>query len=137
MKARLLLFHEALYLLKRSGEINRVTEGVAREFLLNYVDEKYYGDADMLPYTVSDDDGTIIAEVDDSGRLIIEDHAKFKEIIINGETEYLSVREFAQLHGKGEVIVRRMCQQGRIPGVILKGTVYLIPSTSPYPTDKR
>ena len=137
MKARLLLFHDALYLLKRNGEINRITEGVAREFLLNYTDKKYYGSSDILPYKVSDDDGDIIAEVDDSGRLIVENQEWFKDIIIKGETDYLSTREFAKLHGKGEVIVRRMCQNGRIPGVIQKGTIYLIPSTAEYPTDNR
>ena len=55
----------------------------------------------------------------------------------NKETKYLTTMEYAELHGKQDSIVRRICRAGRIPGAIQKGKSWLIPKNAPYPTDER
>ena len=134
MKAKLVNYRESLYLLKRNGEILLIAPGAAREFLINFNDEEYCGaDNNPLPYAMSDFEGVTIAEVDNSGQLIVKDAEAYRDIIIKGETDFISVPEFAQLNGKCASIVRRMCQAGKIPGVKQVGNVYLIPAGTPYP----
>lgn len=138
MKVKLVNYRDSLYLLKRNGEISRVAANAAREFLLNYNDEKYCGTGDgagPVPFAMTAIEGVTIAEVDNNGLLIVRDAKGFKNIIVSGETDFISVPEYAQLNGKGVSIVRRMCKDGRIPGVKLVGNVYLIPAGTPYPVE--
>ena len=135
MTTKLAQYRDKLLLFKGTGEMIQVSAGDAREFLLNYSDESYGANQDGgLGITgIPQFDGEIIAEVMDNGCLIIRDASKFKEIIIRGETEFLSVPEFASKYGKSDAFIRRLCQNGRIPGVIQKGNVYLIPANTKYP----
>lgn len=52
------------------------------------------------------------------------------------EPEYLSVSEFAALHGKDPGNVRRLIQQGRIPAQKI-GSQWVIPADAQPPADKR
>ena len=51
-------------------------------------------------------------------------------------TEYLSVTEYATLHGKDSGNVRRLLASGRIEGQKV-GNQWIIPRNAPYPPDKR
>ena len=136
MKAKLVNYRDSLYLLKRNGEISRIAPFAAREFLLNYNDEKYCGADEEwgpMPLAMTDCKGVTIAEVDDDGLLIIKNAEGFKDIIVRGETDFVSVPEYAEQNGKGISIVRRLCQTGKIPGAKLVGKAYIIPVGTPYP----
>lgn len=50
---------------------------------------------------------------------------------------YLSTKETAEKWGIGERRVQRLCNQGRIPGVIRIGSTWGIPEDAPKPKDAR
>jgi len=52
-------------------------------------------------------------------------------------SEYITVSEYAELKGKNRSLVNRLCNEGRIPGVVRKGLQWLIPRDAPYPEDAR
>lgn len=52
-------------------------------------------------------------------------------------SEYLSVTEYAALHGKDVGNLRRMLAAGRIPGATKAGKQWIIPAGTPWPADGR
>lgn len=136
MKARLIKHQGSYTLLTSNGDITRVSHIDARDFLLNFSNDKYYsgnGFWDHDGVTMENYRGTTVAIVDDAGDLIIKDALLFKDIIIKGSNDFMTVPEFAELHGKSHAWVRRLCQQDRIPGAILIGNTYIIPSNASFP----
>lgn len=136
MKAQLVFSQDSLYLLLCSGKNEKISEEVAKEFLLSYDDSKYYSgpaelnfnDFIMEPYQ-----GTTIAIVDDNDILHVFNSKQFRHIFTGKELKLLTVPEYAALHGKKNSIIRRLCLEGRIKGAIQKGSRWLIPEDSPYP----
>ena len=51
-------------------------------------------------------------------------------------TDYLSVSEYAKLHGKDPGNIRRLLSAGRLQGQKV-GKQWIIPCDAPYPEDKR
>lgn len=140
MKARLIFHEGGIQLLLTTGRIVTLTLGAAREFLLNYDRGDYYSGSGTWDYenlTMESYRGDTIAFVDDGGMLCIKDPVRYREIMVNEDTKYLTVAEYANLHGKQTAIIRRFCQNGRIVGAIQKGKTWLIPEDSPYPPDTR
>lgn len=140
MKARLLLFEDSLYLFLCTGKIKTVSYQEAFEFLSNYENSDYYNESaieDDLCFTIESHPGHTIAIVDEDSNLRVVDSSFFRKILSEKDVDFLSVSEFAELHGKSIAMVRRLCQNGRIPGVIYKGKSWLIPKSSPYPADER
>lgn len=140
MKARLVDFKGVLSLLIHTGKIKLVTVAEARDFLINFNNPAYYSDSGTWNHkglTMESYSGETVAYVCDNGHLHVEDADSFKNILTNEECSFMTVPEFAELHGKQVAIVRRMCQNGRIDGAVQKGKTWLIPATSPYPTDSR
>jgi len=139
MLARLIHTHEELQLLLSTGEIRILTIDKAKEFLLNFDRNDYYSGTGNWDYDISIEDykGDTIAFVDNEHVLRVPRAEKYREIMEQNESEFLTVVEYAALHGKQPAIVRRLCQNGRIVGAILKGKTWLIPKTSLYPEDDR
>lgn len=138
MKARLLVHNENIVLLKCNGDIDRVQMIEARNFLLNFSDEKYCPELDTWfhdGFTIENYPGQTIAFVNSKRELVVKDQSRFRDIIISGETDFLSVTEYANLHGKSVAAVRRLCHIGRMPGAIKVGNYYLIPANTSYPID--
>ena len=136
MKARLLYNQETMQLLSCNGKIKTVSDDEARSFLLNFDSPEYYaGDSkwDYENLTIESYRGTTIAFVDESLVLHIEDADQFRKLLTYTEPDYLTVPEYAALHGKQTAIIRRFCIQGRLEGAIQKGSKWLIPSVCPYP----
>lgn len=136
MKARLLIYEDNLILIKQNGDSTLESLISAREFLLNFTDEKYYpGRGTPFYYgpPMEEYRGETIAFVNDAGELVIQDAARYKDIIVKGESDFLSVSEYAEIHGKSVAMVRRLCQNGRIDGAVLRGKYYWIPSNAQYP----
>lgn len=140
MKARLVECKGTLTLLIQNGKILRVTIAEAREFLIDFNNPNLYAEPGVWDYeefTIEAYSGDTIAYVCDEGYLHVLQAEKYKNILSESESIYLTVAEFAEQHGKQIAIVRRMCQNGRIEGAIQKGKSWLIPATSPYPVDRR
>ena len=47
--------------------------------------------------------------------------------------EYLTVAEIAELWGMSSRRVRILCNEGRVEGAIMKGSIWLIPENAPKP----
>ena len=140
MKARLLSFENTIQLLLCTGKIKTLSFNEAYNFLSNYNAEEYYQCDSKWDYenlTMESYRGETIAIVCDEGNLHVSNQELFKQILENRDAELLTVPEFAELHGKKLAIVRRLCQTGRITGAVRKGKTWLIPASSPYPSDER
>lgn len=140
MKARLVYYQDSLQLLLCTGKINTVSEASACEFLLHFDNPAYYsgpGKWDYESITMANYGDSTVAFVDDNGTLCIESSEAFRKIMDSKDTNFITVAQYAEKHGKQVAIVRRLCQNGRIEGVIQKGKTWLIPETSPYPPDER
>ena len=139
MKARLINFKGITQLLLCTGKIKDVSNTEAYDFLLNFQDPSYYSGTGKWNYenlSMEEYRGDTIAVVDDNDTLHVFNATLFREIFLNKDAQYLTVPEYAELHGKKTAIIRRLCLDGRIPGAIFKGK-WLIPNTAPYPRDAR
>ena len=54
-----------------------------------------------------------------------------------GETKYLTITEYAKVVNRSKPRIRVLCSEGRFPGAVRKGRVWLIPEGTPFPKDKR
>ena len=77
--------------------------------------------------------GVTLAYVDETNKLVILSDKLFE---VEKPVTYLTVAEYAELHGKGCAIVKRLCADGRIEGANKKTNGWLIPEDSPYPERK-
>lgn len=50
---------------------------------------------------------------------------------------YLSVSEFAEMHGVSDRYIRRLCAEGKLEGAERNGKAYRIPHTAELPADRR
>ena len=51
-------------------------------------------------------------------------------------TDYISLPEYAALHGKSRYTVAQKCQRGSLPGAVKVGRNWLIPADAPYPDNR-
>lgn len=140
MKARLVRFRDLTQLLLCTGKIVDCTFPEAWDFLLNYDDQNYYagyGTWDYGDITMENYEGDTIAFVSDDGILHIENPELFRLLFTNQKIQFISSLEYADLHGRKEAIVRRLCRTGRIPGAVQTAGRWLIPKGAPYPEDNR
>jgi len=77
--------------------------------------------------------GVTLAYVDEMSRLVILSDKLFEP---EKTVVYVTVTEYAELHGRGIGIVKRLCLDGRIEGAIKKSNGWLIPKDTPYPERK-
>lgn len=138
MKARLLQNNGTLQLLLCTGEIRIITFSDAKEFILSFDNLAHYdgpGSWDYEGISMETYGGDTIAFVDDAGILCVINGETFRNILSYEGPRYLTVPEYATLHGRKSAIVRRHCANGLIKGVIQKGTRWLIPEDAEYPFD--
>lgn len=136
MKAQLVLSQGSLYLIFCTGKTEKISEEIAKEFLLSYDDSKYYSSPAELNFgnfMMESHLGTTIALIDDNDILHVFNSEQFRHIFTGKEPNLLTVPEYAALHGKKTSIIRRLCLEGRIKGAMKKGSRWLIPDDSPYP----
>ncbi len=140
MKARLIKYDSIIQLLLCTGKIKTLSNVEAYNFLLTFDSPNHYeGDSkwDYEGLTMEKYHGETIAYVNDDNILNVVNAKLFKNIFENKEANFVTVKEYANIHGKQPAIVRRFCQAGRIVGAIQKGKTWLIPENAPYPLDER
>lgn len=84
--------------------------------------------------------GNTLAYVTDSFDLVIVNFAPFVSLfddIQYTSEDYCSVQEYAKKHNKSVEQVKVFCRKGRILGAKKIGRDWVIPTSSPYPYDKR
>ena len=77
--------------------------------------------------------GITLAFVDDANKLVILSDKLFapEEQIV-----YVSVTEYAEMHGKCRATIKNLCKDGRIEGAYKTSSGWLIPRGAPYPKRK-
>lgn len=81
--------------------------------------------------------GQTLAYVNDKNELCLVENP-FISIMRNlADDEYITLHEYAELHGKNDNRIKLLCREGRIPGALKKAGKWFIPKHSPYPKDAR
>ncbi len=138
MKVKVILFEDNYYLSLDSGEIRQLTEKNIRNFLKNYDSYCNSEEFNTLLLTKADiSNGTVVACTEENKGLHIFSTTLLNNIISTSISSYITREEYAEKHGRKRAVVLRLCGQGRIPGAIQKGSIWLIPEDAPYPADAR
>ena len=139
MKIRLVRQKGKLKLLCANGSILDVDKNVLASLLVDFKHpNKFKGDRYYWSFDCSNIEevpGEMLAYVDDANRLIIYNDSLFTEVVES--SIYISVTEYAKLHGKSRPMIKKLCLDGRIPGAQKHSTGWLIPKNAPYPKDNR
>lgn len=140
MKARLIKTGSTLKLLFISGTSRIVDEDIAWRFFLNpgsFIKEDIAANPYVKPSFLAQQGGITLAYVSDLDELVIKDISFFRDIIIEKKFDFLTIDEYALLHGKKRSIIVRLCESNRLPGALKKGSMWFIPNDTPYPSDAR
>ena len=128
-------------LLCMNGTIQEGSMPVLTDFLLNFMGaarftgtgedgcwSDSYGDMALYP-------GDTIAYITDAYNLVIMDFSIFAPLLTETykENSYISLGEYAALHGRSREMIKDFCQKGRIIGAQKKANRWLIPKDAPYP----
>lgn len=139
MKLRLVRQKGELKLLCTNGSTLDVDKKVLASLLVDFKHPgKFKGDTNYWSFACSNMEevpGEMLAYVDDANRLIIYDENLFADIVES--SIYISVTEYAELHGKSRPMIKKLCLDGRISGAQKHSTGWLIPKNAPYPKDNR
>lgn len=84
---------------------------------------------------IQDTPGTTLAYVNDSLNLVICSPQAFEDI--EPTADYIPPSEYAEIHGKSHSLIKRLCEEGRIPGAKKIRSCWLIPKDAPYPERKK
>lgn len=79
--------------------------------------------------------GQVLAIVDDSLNLVIYSNKTFEGF--QTSEVYISASEYAELHQKSHPRIKKLCEDGRIPGAQKNRSGWLIPQNAPYPERKK
>lgn len=138
MKARIVKNNELIQLLLSNGDIRSLTIRDAKEFLAVCLGEKFLKN-DYWPHSITMEEwsGETLAIVTDDNTLEIYDKAFISEIFEDTLIEYISLNEFAAIHGKNPIYTRKLCQDGKIKGAKKIEKQWIVPENAEYPGDGR
>lgn len=137
MKYKLFKQNNDYYLTLTTGEAQLLTVEQVRALVLSFgsfaVEETAF-----VSFSIQFDESSSehIASINDDNTLTLYSSAFLSDIFFD-ESAYVSVQEYAEIHGKKRAIVSRLCNDGRIPGAVRKGTKWYIPKNATYPKDCR
>lgn len=137
MKYKLFKRNTEYVLMNSSGKFCLLTPEQVHDMILNFktFELERIGE-ESLARTDAVETGDILASVGYDQTLTLYDSAFLGEIFFD-ESAYEGIQEFAVRHGKKRSIISRLCNNGRIPGAIQKGTKWYIPKNAEYPKDCR
>lgn len=141
MKSRLIRQKGKLLLLLSDGTIAKATEGILKQLFISFSNVDTINgkdgrwDTDHL--NIEDVKGKTLAWVDDKGILCIKENP-FTALIQNiVDEEYVTLQEYAKMHGRNDNRIKVLCKEERIPGAQKKAGKWFIPKHAPYPEDAR
>ena len=136
MKLRVVTYRTQMYILCPNGSKLKAGKDNLNRLLSDFrKPSSFKGEDGYWNDTVSameDAAGETLAFVDDSLKLVIISDKLYATASIN----YISATEYAQKHGKGRAMVKRLCDEGRIEGAHKISSGWLIPDEAPYPERK-
>ena len=138
MRLRLIEDKKERKILCPNGTVMKADNEVLRRLLTGFTKPNTFKGKDVywnaLIPSMEDVAGITLAYVDDSYKLVIINPTTFQDVIVN--TRYISPAEYADKHGKGVAIVKRMCGEGRLEGAYRTSSGWMIPENAPYPERK-
>lgn len=141
MKARLIRQKGKLYLLLPDGTVALATEGILKQLFVSFNDVSLLSgkdgrwDADCLK--MEDVKGKELAWVEENNILCIRENPFTSIIQTIVDDEYVTLHEYAEMHGKNDNRIKALCREGRISGAQKKAGKWFIPKHAPYPQDAR
>lgn len=124
------------HVLFSSGQVKYFDDTNIGAFLSHY-DESIKNLEDGVSENFEDYYGNTVAILDSNRDLIIKDASLLRCVAYPSEFPYYTASEYAELNERKTAIVLRHCREGRIPGVVHIGSLWLIPKGTPYPKDNR
>lgn len=140
MKLRLIKKDGQYSLLCEDGTIANVNDAVLRELFIcfkttNFTGKNGYWNQETP--IIDDVKGTTIAYINDKNELCLVENP-FLTLMQNlADDEYITLREYAELHHKNDNRIKALCREERIPGAVKKAGKWFIPKHAPYPKDAR
>lgn len=141
MKARLIRQKTKQLLLLPNGTVAIANEIVLKQLFLFFNDLSLITgkdgrwDDDCL--RMEDVKGKTLAWVDDNNVLCVKENP-FTPLIHNiVDEEYITLHEYAEMHGKNDNRIKLLCREGRIAGATKKAGKWFVPKHAPYPQDAR
>ncbi len=141
MKLRLIKRDSKLLLLCNDGSIADADERTLRLLFVCYKDISTFKGQQGF-WTVECDamdlyPGTTIAYVNDFNHLCLVENPFISLMQNLADDEYITLHEYAVLHGKNDNRIKLLCREERIPGAIKKAGKWFVPRHAPYPQDAR
>ena len=137
LNLRVIKSKKNILLLCPNGSIAKVDSNILARLLTDFINPNSfkgkYGTWNSLFADMEKYPGETLAFVERE-RLVIKDNKLFASL--KTETEYISVSEYAEMHGKSRPMVKKLCLDGRIEGIKKHSTGWLIPKNAPYPARK-
>lgn len=141
MKLRLVKKEGKMLLLCNDGSIAETNERMLRLLFISYKDiDSFAGQQGMWQTQFDSMDlypGTTIAYVNDSYHLCLVENPFISLMQNLSDDEYITLHEYAVLHGKNDNRIKLLCREKRIPGAIKKAGKWFMPRHAPYPQDAR
>ena len=148
MLARMCLVDDKYVVLLGDGTIKESTKAIATYFLTSFknieiVDMFRNGELGRWDNTCSkmeDYDAETYGYITDDHELVIKKWDAFEITLqVDNRLENLiSVKEYAELHGKSVPMIKVLCREGRIQGATRIGDrVWVIPADAVYPEDNK
>ena len=138
MKLRLIEQRKERFLLCPNGSVLKVDKDVLNRLLTEFKKARNFKGTDgfwnVENANMEDAAGITLAFVDDANKLVILSDKLFSP---EKQVVYISATEYADLHGKGRAVVKKLCKDGRIDGAYQTSAGWLIPKDAPYPDRKK
>ena len=138
MKLRLVKQRTKLLFLCPNGSIIKADNDELLRLLTRFNSPNNFKGHDGVWNSINSDiqnyPGQTVAYINDQNKLVILDEKLFSFM---GKDNLISVTEYADKHGKGRAIVKRLCADGRIEGAEKHSIGWMIPANAPYPKRKK
>ena len=134
MKLRLVSCEKNLLLYCEDGTTLEADEALLRTLFISFQStsifkggkEKWNSTTDRIEKAP----GRTLAYINESNELCITDANPFYALISSvGKEEYITLKEYADLHKKGVARIKLLCANNQLAGAVFKGGVGLSPST--------
>ena len=139
MKLKLVLLNDKKLLYCPNGSILVANENVLARLLAEFNHPNKFKGVDGCWNSKNSDmaeaEGITLAIVDDQLNLIVYSPKAFS--VVQKHVEYISASEYAEKHGRSHSLIRRLCEEGRIPGAQQNRSGWLLPQDAPYPKRKK
>lgn len=142
MKLRMVSLEGKLLLYCIDGSILRVDDQNLKMLFINYQSPAAFTGQDGRWNDDCKDiekaPGRTLVYVNEKNELCIVDANPFYKLMTTiANEEYVTLKEYATFHNRGEARIKILCKDHKLTGAIRKGGCWFIPINAPYPEDGR